>query len=112
MAENKASATLVAPCGAIKVERDTLITLPTPPRTTTFMPIPHNTLVDMVENNLTAQGYGIQKAEFAVQNGKLDGKPLAGAKLFASFVLKHPRDDFAFALGLRAANDKSMAIEL
>jgi hypothetical protein len=107
-----ATATLMAHSGAVKVQRGDLVSIPTPPRTTTFMPVPHSTLVELVENKLTSNGYGIEKSEFAVQDGKLDGKLLCGAKLFATFVLKNSRADFAFALGLRAANDKSMAIEL
>jgi len=77
------------------------------------MPVPHSTLIDLIENNLTSRGFGIMNSEFAIQEGKLDGKALVGAKLFATLTLKHQtHDDFAFALGLRAANDKSMAIEL
>ena len=112
MAEKAANATLMAHSGAVKVMRGDLIHIPTPPKTRTFMPVPHNTLVELVENKLTFNGYGIEKSEFAVQDGKLDGKMLCGAKLFATFVLKAARPDFAFALGLRASNDKSMAIEL
>ena len=112
MPEN-ATATLCAHSGAVKIQRGELIHIPTPPRTLTFMPVPHSTLIDLIENNLTHRGFGILNSEFAVQEGKLDGKTLVGAKLFATLVLKHQTsDDFAFALGLRAANDKSMAIEL
>ncbi len=108
-----ANATLCAHSGAVKVSRGDLIHVPTPPRTLTFMPVPHSTLIDLIENNLTHRGFGILTSEFAIQEGKLDGKALVGAKLFATLTLKHQLcDDFAFALGLRAANDKSMAIEL
>ena len=109
---SNATATLCAHSGAIKVQRGELISIPTPPRTISFMPIPHNTLVELVETKLEAQGYEIQTSEFAIQDGKLDGRPLAGAKLFATFILKRCLDEFAFALGLRASNDKSMAIEM
>ena len=112
MPEN-ATATLCAHSGAVKISRGDLIHVPTPPRTLTFMPVAHSTLIDLIENNLTRRGFGILNSEFAIQEGKLDGKALMGAKLFATLVLKHQTsDDFAFALGLRAANDKSMAIEL
>jgi hypothetical protein len=107
-----ATATLVAHSGAVKVQREDLMSIYTPPSTRSFMPVPHSRLVELVENNLTSNGYGISKSEFAVQDGKLDGQMLSGAKLFATFILKHTCEDFAFALGLRAANDKSMAIEL
>ena len=108
-----ATATLCAHSGAVKISRGDLIRIPTPPRTVSFMPVAHSNLIDLVENNLTHRGFGIMNSEFAVQDGKLDGKALVGAKLFATLVLKHQTcDDFAFALGLRAANDKSMAIEL
>ena len=108
-----ANATLCAHSGAVKISRGDLIHVPTPPRTLTFMPVAHSTLIDLIENNLTRRGFGILNSEFAIQEGKLDGKALVGAKLFATLVLKHQTsDDFAFALGLRAANDKSMAIEL
>jgi hypothetical protein len=108
----EATATLMAHSGAVKVHRGELISIPTPPQTVSFMPIPHSTLVELVELKLETFGYQIKTAEFAIQDGKLDGKTLCGAKLFAAFILKHCRDEYAFALGLRASNDKSMAIEM
>jgi hypothetical protein len=61
---------------------------------------------------LDKNGYAIQNAEFAVQDGNLEGRTWSGAKMFATLVLKHQRDDFAFAIGLRTSNNKSMAISL
>ena len=107
------TATLMAHSGAVKVSRGDLIHIQTPPRTISFMPVPHDTLIELIEKNLDSRGFAIRGSEFAVQDGKLDGQTLVGAKMFATFTLQHQiHDDFAFALGLRAANDKSMAIEL
>lgn len=108
----EATASLVAHCGAFKVQRGDLISIPTPPRTFTFIPVPHVDLVELVEANLTSQGFGIERSEFAVQDGKLNGKKFNGVKLFATFILKHVRDEFAFALGLRTSNDMSMSIKM
>jgi hypothetical protein len=107
-----ANATLSAHSGAVKISRGDLIHIPTPPRTVTWRPVGHDTLVALIERHLTTRGFGIKTAEFAVQNGKVDGRAITGAKLFATFVLENAREDFAFALGLRASNDKSMAIEM
>lgn len=109
---NQPNATLCAHSGAVKISRGELFSIPTPPRTSSFTPVAHAQLIDLIEHQLECRGYGIQSAEYAVQDGKLDGRSLAGAKLFATMILKATRSDFAFALGLRAANDKSMAIGL
>jgi hypothetical protein len=107
-----ANATLSAHSGAVKISRGDLVQIPTPPRTMTWRPVGHDTLVSLIERHLNVRGFNIKTAEFAVQNGKVDGRQIQGAKLFATFVLENQLSDMAFALGLRASNDKSMAIEM
>jgi hypothetical protein len=101
----KATATLCAHSGAVKISRGDLVSIPTPPRTLTFTPVPHSLLVDLIEARLDAKGLCISKSEFAVQSD--------GQKLFAALTLAHQtKDDFSFAMAIRASNDKSMPIEL
>jgi hypothetical protein len=98
------SATLVAHRGAVKVERGALLSLVTPPRTLTHRPVAHSEVIDYIEQRLDDHGMVIERGEYAVMSD--------GMKLFAALVLRHQLDDFAFALGLRSSNDKSMAMEL
>lgn len=97
-------AVLIAHTGAQKVSREDLAMIPTPQRTATHIPIPHLQLVNGLEGALVKNGLSIQKEEFAVQTD--------GMKIFGTFVLKMDQSDFAFALGFRASNDKTISIQL
>lgn len=101
---SNATATLVAHKGAQPIAREALAQLVTPRRTSTHTPIAHNDLIDMIEERLTDHGIEIAKLQLAVMS--------EGQKLFATMVLERATDDFALALGLRASNDKSMALEV
>ena len=106
---NAVTATLCAHAGATKISRGELLHIPTPPRTRTFMPVPHADLINNIETRLAEHGITIAADQYAVQNSK----ELVGSKLFAAFTLKYQtHDDYAFALALRTSNDKSMAIEI
>jgi hypothetical protein len=98
------SGTLIAHAGAVKIERGGLLSLSVPARTLTHRPVAHSTVIDLIEQRLGDHQIFIEKAEYAVMTD--------GLKLFAALVLKRAVDDFAFALGLRTSNDKTMAMEL
>lgn len=102
-AEN-VSANLCLHKGAVRIPRGELLSIVTPPRTLTHKPVAHSAFIDYIETRLADHGIEITKCDLAVQND--------GMKLFGTLVLQRHVDDFALALGLRAANDKSMAMEL
>ena len=98
------SATLCTHKGAVKISRGELINLNTPARTLTHRPLAHAEFIDLIEERLGTHKIAIAKCEVAVMSD--------GMKLFGTLVLKRALDDLAFAMGFRAANDKSMAVEL
>lgn len=104
MTNATATAALSTHKGAFKVQREELLLLPMPQTTLSFRPVRHSELIDTIETSLHSKGMQIERGEYAIQSD--------GQKLFATLVLKSVRDDYAFALGIRAANDKSMAINL
>jgi hypothetical protein len=101
---NQASATLCAHTGAVKVDRQQLALITPPARTASHVPVAHAELVETIERSLVRRDFRVAREEFAVQTD--------GMKIFGTFILEHASADFAFALGFRAANDKSMAISL
>ena len=105
MTQTATSARLCAHAGAVKVLRSALAGLYTPERTTSFVPVPHSQIIDLVEDRLGNYGMKIKSEEYAIQND--------GMKLFGVMVLTHQtRDDFSFAMGIRTSNDKTMAAQL
>ena len=77
---NAVTATLCAHAGATKISRGELLHIPTPPRTRTFMPVPHADLINNIETRLAEHGITIAADQYAVQNSK----ELVGSKLFAA----------------------------
>lgn len=104
MEAKNVSATLCTHKGAVKISRGELINLNTPNPTSTHRPVAHSEFIDLIEERLLVHKISIDRCEVAVMN--------AGMRLFGTLVLKRQLDDFAFAMGFRAANDKSMAVEL
>jgi len=99
------SARLSAHGGAVKIDRDALVTLPTPEGTATHVTVPHNALVGHIENRLAQHKLGIAKSEYAVQSD--------GNKLFGIITLIHQiQTDFSFALGIRTSNDKRIPVQM
>ncbi len=87
------------------VTREELMTIPPPLGTDTWRPIAHGDLVMAVERQLTARGIGISKSQFALQR--------EGARLFAVLDLTlEANAEFSAAMGIRTANDRSMALEI
>jgi hypothetical protein len=87
------------------VTREELLTISPPLGTATWRPIAHGDLVLAIERQLMARGIGISKSQFALQR--------EGARLFAVLDLTlETTDEFSAAMGIRTANDRSMALEI
>jgi hypothetical protein len=100
-----ATATLMTHCGAQRVTRADLQRVEPPGRTPTWMPIKHSVLVDTLHGALTQRGLQVRREQYAVQK--------QGAVLFGTLDLDwYDTGISAAAIGLRTANDKSMALQL
>ena len=87
------------------VSRADLLRIPPPPATATWRPIAHGDLIAAIDRQLLVRGVTIRKEAFAVQRG--------GARLFAVLDLSiESSDEFSAAMGIRTANDRSMALEI
>jgi hypothetical protein len=87
------------------VTREQLLTIPAPPATATWRPIPHADLMTAVDRQLLVRGVTITKEQFAVQR--------EGARLFAVLDLAVEKNgDVCAAMGIRTANDRTMALEI
>lgn len=85
--------------------RESLMAIPPPSGTATWRPIAHADLVLAIDRQLRARGIGIRKEQFAIQR--------EGARLFAVLDLSlESSDEFSAAMGVRTANDRSMALEI
>jgi hypothetical protein len=103
--DTMATATLMTHCGAIQVTRAELATFVPPARTATWMPIKHSDLIDALHTALTQRGFQVRREQYAVQK--------QGALLFGTLDLDwYDTGKSAAAIGLRTANDKSMALQL
>lgn len=95
---------LVTHRGSVRMNRLDLKTLPTPEATDTFKPIPHYSLMTMIEEALAYRHIGIEKEEYAVSSD--------GMKLFGLMELSFSTNEVRFALGIRTSNDKSMRLSM
>lgn len=87
------------------VTRDELMAIAPPEGTATWRPIAHGDLVLAIERQLMARGIGIRTSQFALQR--------EGARLFAVLDLAlETNAEFSAAMGIRTANDRSMALEI
>ncbi len=87
------------------VSRGELLTIPPPPGTETWKPIAHGDLIQALDRQLLVRGITITKEQFAVQRN--------GARLFAVLDLSlEDSGEYCAAMGIRTANDRSMALEI
>src|SRR3954453_17907411 len=94
--------------GGIRRTRDELATLHTPPPTATWKPVPHADLVGELIRGLEARGVTVARDDYCTM-GRDD------ARLLGTMDLRIPgldTGDFCMGLGLRGANDRSMAIQV
>lgn len=99
------NATLVSHVDTDIVTRAQLQAVPTPETTSTFRPVPHVELVDMLDTVLTQQSIHIREERFALRRD--------GAVLFGVFQLAYGETgDGIAALGLRTGNNKTMSLQI
>jgi hypothetical protein len=99
---------LMVHAGGIKRTREELATIPTPPATESWKPIPHFDLVSELLHGLHHQGVVVRREEYATHGRD-------AARLFGVLDLSIPdldTSEFGMSLGLRGANDKSMSIQV
>lgn len=94
-------ANLMLHCGANEVERQALSGIVLPPATDTYMPVGHDTIVDMAEDRLGDMGFRFGNQAHALTHD--------GARYFGLVELLNgaANDDFALVVGLRNSIDKS-----
>lgn len=91
--------------GSTIISRDALKNLQTPEPTSSHIPVAHSLLMDCVEASLNRQGMKIESEQYSVAANS--------NKLFG--VLKvsgRDQNEYRMALGIRAANDKSMPVSM
>ena len=95
---------LIAHCGAQKISRAELATLPVPASTDTFKPISHSEVVNALVETLGFRHIGVVRDEYAATPD--------GMKMFGVMDLEAGFTGCRFSLGLRNSNDKSMRLAL
>jgi hypothetical protein len=98
-------AILLTHCGAERVTRADLARIAAPARTATWVPIKHSDLLDALHAELARRDLEVRREQYAVQH--------QGTMLFGTLDLTwYDTGESAAALGLRTANNKSMALQL
>jgi Domain of unknown function (DUF932) len=93
--------------GGVRHTRAELATLPTPEATDTWKPVPHFELISTLIEGLEKHQIEIKREEYATSGND-------HARFFGVLDLVIPglaQPDYAMALGIRGANDRSMAIQ-
>jgi hypothetical protein len=101
------NSTLVVHCGGVRRTREELRSLHTPVGTATWRPVPHADLVSALLDGLASQGVGVTREDYCTL-GRDDAR-LLGTLDLRIRGLDAP--EFAMGLGLRAGNDKSVAVQ-
>ena len=93
-------------CGSRHVQREQIERCPTPPRTDTWVPIPHYRLLEQVETTLTGAGLRIINQAHAM--------PHDGLRYFGLMEVTNGRShqDYGMVLGLRNSHDNSFPAAL
>jgi hypothetical protein len=103
---NMNTAKLMLHCGANRISREQLATIPTPGRTDTWQPVPHAYLVDQVERALANTSLRIVAEDHAVTP---DNHRYFGLLQVANC---NNAPDYSFVVGLRNSDDKSIRASL
>lgn len=98
-----ASSTLLTHCGARLVDRADLDQVEAPPATDSWFPVKHATVADTVAQALTAAGFQVRSAKYALSRGD--------ARLFSTMDLATPLGSgVSLAVGVRNSTDKSLPL--
>lgn len=101
---SNAQSTLVAHCGAQKINREQLLEIPLPEATRSHQPLAHHAVVETLEEALGYRHLSIVREEYAVSAD--------GMKMFGVMDLNSQFTEGRFSIGLRNSNDKSMRLAL
>ena len=88
--------------GSRSVPREQVATVTTPPRTSSWVPIPHARLLDGVQSSLQRAGLSVVSEAHGLSND--------GARYFGLLEVVNGRldGDFGLVVGLRNSHDKSV----
>lgn len=92
---------LIVHAGGSRVSRQDLCAVQLPDVTSTWHPVPHDRVVDLVESALLASGLPITDTSFALARG--------GAQMFGVITLAGGTD-YATVVGVRNSHDKSFPV--
>ncbi|RJR50697.1 MAG: DUF932 domain-containing protein [Desulfobacteraceae bacterium] len=96
---------LLTHTGALRVSREDLRDIQTPVATPTWKPIGHSELIEALRQELGKRSLEVLEEAYAVQR--------KGALLFGVIDLRwRETNEFAAAIGLRTANDKTFSIQM
>jgi hypothetical protein len=92
---------LVLHCGARQVERPAIETALTPAASDTWVPVPHDRLLEQVESTLAASGFAVMNEAHALWSN--------GLRYFGLLEITNgqAQDDYGLVIGLRNSHDKS-----
>jgi hypothetical protein len=96
--------TLLAHCGAEKITREQLGSIPTPAGTKTHQPFAHCQIVELLVESLAYRHLRVVRDEYAVTPD--------GMRMFGSLDLETQETGFRFSIGLRNSNDKAMRLAM
>src|ERR1044071_8079538 len=102
--EDMSNSVLIAHCGASKVDREFLKTLPLPEATRTHQPIPHIEIVEALIEALSFRHINVVRDEYAVTPN--------GMRCFGLIQLEYGFEEVQFAIGFRNSNDKSLRLAM
>ena len=86
-----------------KMDREQLFAVPLPQETATYTPVPHEVLVNSIEEQLYKHGLGITKTQFNVAED--------GQKMTSYYTLNRGNSDMGLMLGFSNSYDKSLPVK-
>src|SRR5438552_1531239 len=95
---------LMAHTGAVKLGRQDLLSLPTPPSTNTHSVVPHSKIVEALIESLGFRKFEIVRDEYALTKD--------AARIFGFLEINEESSGVRFAIGLRNSHDKTFSLGL
>lgn len=95
--------------GGDEVTFEDLQSIPTPPATSTWTPIPHAALLAAVRNEMTAAGLQIERESLAVSNA---AKGSFGDRFFGLLEMRGDNETFSVTVGVRNGHDRALVAGL
>jgi hypothetical protein len=92
---------LILHCGGVPATYDQLCAIPTPPRTSTYSPVPYKSLVDLARTEIRSIGLEVDKEAFGINR--------EGGQFFGVITTRGTGELHNPSLGLRSSHDKSLS---